>query len=155
MENFSWIVWTEICFKTSQLVTNHTLSVSNTSTFTDRSSQLCWMTMQLFLWLHSGQGQKNPYTKWNRRKYCRSPSLKPHSPSLLLFVLKDKVRNLSFKICDLWPTTHTKKYLMDSVSMCTGAILSRRNFIISRKGFVGCFGLPNFFVISLWNISCD
>lgn len=37
---------------------------------------------------------------------------------------------------------------MDSVSMCTGAILSRRNFIISRNGLVGCLGLPNFFVIS-------
>lgn len=39
-------------------------------------------------------------------------------------------------------------YLIDSVSIWTGAILSSKNFTISRKGLLGCFGLPSFFVIS-------
>lgn len=39
-------------------------------------------------------------------------------------------------------------YLIDSVSMWTGAILSNKNFTISRKGLLGCLGLPSFFVIS-------
>lgn len=105
MESFSWIARTELYFKKSQLVTNHTWSISNTSTFTDRSSQLCGMTM--FLRLHSGQGHKNPYARWNRRKHCRSPSLKPHLSSLLLLVFKGKERNSNYKPCD-YGWQHTK-----------------------------------------------
>lgn len=41
-------------------------------------------------------------------------------------------------------------YLMASESMCTGAILSSRNFTISRNGFEGCLGNVSFRVISLW-----
>lgn len=50
-------------------------------------------------------------------------------------------------IFGLIPTT---QYLIDSVSMCTGAILSNRNLTISRKGLLGCLGLPSFLVMSLW-----
>lgn len=39
-------------------------------------------------------------------------------------------------------------YLMDSVSIWTGAILSSKNFTISRNGLLGCLGLPSFFVTS-------
>lgn len=42
------------------------------------------------------------------------------------------------------------QYLMDSVSMCTGAILSSRNLTISRNGLLGCLGLPSFLVMSRW-----
>lgn len=47
--------------------------------------------------------------------------------------------------------TTMKVYLIASESMCTGAILSSRNFTISRKGFVGCLGYVNLRVISLCN----
>lgn len=111
VESFRWIVWTEIYFKLSQLVTNHTLSISNTSTFTDRSLQLCWMTMQLFLWLHSGQGHKNPHTTWNRRNIAGHQALShTHPPSPLLLMLKGKVRNPSFKPCDLRLIIHTRTH---------------------------------------------
>lgn len=41
-------------------------------------------------------------------------------------------------------------YLMASESICTGAILSKRNLTISRKGFVGCLGFASFRAISLY-----
>ncbi len=41
---------------------------------------------------------------------------------------------------------------MDSVSIWTGAILSNKNFTISRKGLLGCLGLPSFLVISFCGV---
>lgn len=41
---------------------------------------------------------------------------------------------------------------MDSVSIWTGAILSNKNFTISRKGLLGCLGLPSFLVISFCEV---
>lgn len=53
--------------------------------------------------------------------------------------------------CEFWAFLHrhTETHnLIDSVSMCTGAILSSRNLTISRNGLLGCLGLPSFLVMS-------
>lgn len=51
--------------------------------------------------------------------------------------------------CQHTQTERNTQYLIDSVSICTGAILSNKNLTISRNGLLGCLGLPSFLVMSL------